>query len=201
MYVIKGRRVNIRKLILQDVYDMQKWGRYDNPLYFNYNFPKLSDDETKLWFKLKMRKKNSKYYVVFNEKNTLIGYLALRNIKKFRKCATLGIVLDSNYINKGYGTEAIQNLLKYFFYELRMKTMLLKVAKYNKRAQRCYEKCGFKKIKEYIQKMEIEDINKYKDIIQQNIEDFYFDKYKNQLYSYVYKMKLDKDEYTSIQTN
>lgn len=50
---------------------------------------------------------------------------------------------DRNYWGKGYGTDAMQLLLRYAFQELNLWRVSLGVFGYNTRAQRSYEKCGF----------------------------------------------------------
>lgn len=45
--------------------------------------------------------------------------------------------------NKGLGTEITQIVLRYAFDELKLHRVDLRVLQYNKRAIKCYEKCGF----------------------------------------------------------
>ena len=66
--------------------------------------------------------------------------------------ATLRITIgDPNAHGKGYGTEAVQLLLKHSFEVMGMKRVLLKVLKSNKRAVRIYEKAGFSVLSENIE--------------------------------------------------
>ena len=51
---IKGERVTIRNLRLEDVFEMRKWGYHDNPLLEDYNFPHMSDKEIRLWYRMKV---------------------------------------------------------------------------------------------------------------------------------------------------
>ena len=201
MEIIKSKRVMIRKLTIEDVFEMVKWGVHTDPLYFDYNFPKLKDEEAKEWFKIKNQSKNKKCFGIFNEEKRIIGYLSIKNITKFTKTSTLGIVLDPKHINKGYGTEAIKIFLEYYFYKLKMKTMYLDVAKFNKRAINCYTKCGFTKIGESKQKLKIQ-VSNFQDIIDKtDMEYFYIDKKKKKLYSYLYKMKISKASYQANRQN
>ena len=72
---IEGKKIIIRPLQLNDVYYMRNWGYHDNPLLGDYNFPILTDDEIKQWYKIKTRSFFNKYFSVFNKKDILIGYL------------------------------------------------------------------------------------------------------------------------------
>ncbi|WP_069650991.1 GNAT family N-acetyltransferase [Caloranaerobacter ferrireducens] len=194
MCLIVGKRVTIRPLVLEDVYAMQDWGKHEEPLFSDYNFPKLKDEEIRQWYKDRTLKKNRKSFGILNENGDTIGYLTIRNIKKFKKQATLGITLDANFVNRGYGTEALNIFLDYFFNELKMKTMCLSVAKFNKRAIRCYEKNGFRKTGEYLKKLDIKTYNvllkeRHSDLI----DGFIFK--KGNLYCCYYKMELSKYDY------
>ncbi|KNF07145.1 acetyltransferase, GNAT family [Gottschalkia purinilytica] len=190
MDVIKGHRVKILPLKLEHVFKMKNWGKYQSLLFEDYNFPDLNDREVKKWFDIKTSEKTSKNFIVINENEIIIGYVAIKNIKKLNKSSTLGITFDYNYINKGYGTDTILAMLDYYFNVMKMRTMYLDVAKHNKRAIRCYEKCGFKKINEYIMEMKNPhiDINS-KEIIELR-DNFIVE--NNQIYEYYYKMKISK---------
>jgi len=56
----------------------------------------------------------------------------------------LGIMIgDKDYWNKGYGTDTVSLLTSYALATLSIERVWLKVLPLNKRAIRCYEKCGF----------------------------------------------------------
>ena len=190
---IIGNRIRIKPIKLDDVYEMKNWGYHKNTLLFDYNLSELTDDELRQWYKYKTRGFNRIYYSVFNEVNILIGYLGIKNIRRILREATLGIVLDPNYVNMGYGTEIILNYLDYFFNNMNMKTMYLEVAKFNKRAIKCYEKSGFTIIDMYLDRFFDQNLN---------LEDPYYLKEKSsfviekgKIYNYIYMMKIDKKTY------
>ncbi|MDP2960140.1 MAG: GNAT family N-acetyltransferase, partial [candidate division Zixibacteria bacterium] len=90
------------------------------------------------------RKKDPKmlYLAIDNLKGELLGFLSLYDINWDDKKAKLGIYLGYEYIDKGYGTEAIKTLLPYYFERIRFRELYLDVASLNRRAIRCYLKCG-----------------------------------------------------------
>ncbi|WP_200905849.1 GNAT family N-acetyltransferase [Caloranaerobacter sp. TR13] len=186
--------MTIRSLELEDVYAMQDWAKHEEPLFSDYNFPKLKDEELRQWYKDRTLKKNRKSFGILNENGYTIGYLTIRKIKKFKKEATLGITLDANFVNQGYGTEALNIFLDYFFNKLKMKTMCLSVAKFNKRAIRCYEKNGFKRIGEYLKKLDIKTYNVLLKERHGDLTDGFVFK-KGKLYCCYYKMELSKNDY------
>ncbi|MGG3889972.1 GNAT family N-acetyltransferase [Metabacillus fastidiosus] len=59
-------------------------------------------------------------------------------------------IFDSSVWGKGLGTEITQLILHYAFKELNLHRVDLRVLEYNKRAIKCYEKCGF--IKEGVER-------------------------------------------------
>lgn len=145
-----GERTIIRELKREDVDRMIKWGKHEEPIFLHYNFPYLNDKERDLWYKIKTQELKKKCYGIEDLDNNLIGYISLRDMKFLKRESELGIVFDPSYIDKGYGTDALWNFLEIYFERLKMKRLILKVAKYNNRAIRCYEKCGFERIDEVL---------------------------------------------------
>ncbi|MHB1457011.1 MAG: GNAT family N-acetyltransferase [Armatimonadota bacterium] len=76
-----------------------------------------------------------------------IGDVDLHGIDTRFYTAKLTILIGcKKYWNSGYGTDTIRTLLKYAFTVQRLRSVYLKVFVFNKRAIRCYEKCGFTEI-------------------------------------------------------
>jgi len=103
----------------------------------------MNRKERDYWFSKKRDSLTRRGFAIFNGNDVLIGYLSLRDINWFRKSSELGIVFDPNYTNKGYGTDALKSFVYYYFKEMKMKQLKLRVAEFNIRAQKCYENCGF----------------------------------------------------------
>ena len=73
-----------------------------------------------------------------------IGNCVCYNIDNLRKEAELGIVIgDREFWGKGYGSDAVETLLRYSFEELGIRRISLHTLEWNIRAQECFEKCGF----------------------------------------------------------
>ena len=79
---IEGKSITIEKLKLEDVYQMRYWGFHKNPLIEDYNFPQMSDDEIKLWYRRKTNTISNKYYSIKNKDGNLIGYMGIKEIKR-----------------------------------------------------------------------------------------------------------------------
>lgn len=61
---IKGRRIIIRDLELENVYEMREWGEHENPLLEDYNFPSMSNREISIWYKMKVNNLSDRKSVV-----------------------------------------------------------------------------------------------------------------------------------------
>ncbi|SHH79745.1 Protein N-acetyltransferase, RimJ/RimL family [Sporanaerobacter acetigenes DSM 13106] len=194
---IKGNRVTILPLRIEDVYLMMNWGKHENPLLEDYNFPYVDEEEIVEWYESKTFGKSKKYFSVYNEYGKLIGYLGIKHIKRLKKEATLGIVFDPNYMNKGYGTEAIKAFLKYFFDDLKMNVLYLEVAGFNKRAIQCYKKCGFEKVSKYLNRYPDQSIDTNNPYFVEEIDSFVFR--HGRIYNYIYKMKIDRKIFTKME--
>ncbi|WMM24676.1 GNAT family protein [Tissierella sp. MB52-C2] len=193
---VKGKRITIRELKLEDVFNMKNWGFHENTLIEDYNFPPMNDKEIKLWYKMKTDRLFNKYYGVLNENNQLIGYMGIKDIKVVRRESTLGIVLDPNNVDKGYGTEILDTFLEYYFTEMKMRKMILEVAEFNKRAYRVYEKIGFLPTGYYLDEFFDSELD---------LTDPYYLEAKSsfvitdkKIYNYIYKMVVDKKRFFKL---
>jgi RimJ/RimL family protein N-acetyltransferase len=78
------------------------------------------------------------------EDDRLIGFISLFVVWKFQGDAWVGIGLgERKDWGKGYGTDAMQIILRYAFGELNLHRVSLGVHAYNPRAIRSYQKSGF----------------------------------------------------------
>ena len=85
------------------------------------------------------------FSIITLDEDKIIGTVGLERINHIHRTATLGVFIgDRNYLSKGYGTEAIRLLLDYGFNYMNLHSVKLEVMSFNKRALKCYKKCGFK---------------------------------------------------------
>ena len=83
-------------------------------------------------------------YVIFNSEGTLIGTVGLHEIDFYHRTARFGIlILRVEDRGRGYGTGAIQTLLKHAFTTLRLNKIYGKVFADNPRNIGLYTKLGF----------------------------------------------------------
>ena len=79
------------------------------------------------------------------EEDRIIGEIGLDGISYARGESYVGVGIgEAEYWGKGYGTDAMNVILRYAFTELNLHRVSLTVFEYNPRAIRSYEKCGFR---------------------------------------------------------
>lgn len=182
-----------RKMQLKDVYAFKKWGAHSDPRFFQYNFIYHNDDDLYAWYKAKQRWIFRKVYGLFIDDYTL-GFVTLKQINWFTKTAELGIAIDPNYVSEGYGTILLHEFLKYVFKSYPIETLTLRVAHFNIRAQKSYEKVGFRKIATC---EEVFEEQAYKEIIMDRYPDLFCLR-EGMLYTTFYKMAIHKNDYFGI---
>jgi len=153
--------LEFRKLTRKDAYEFSKWGKHEDPRFFQYNFPYTHRVEFDAWYFSKQRWITRKVYGLFLE-DYPIGFVTLKHINWFRRSAELGIAIDPNHVSEGFGTVLLKRYLSYVFEHYPLDTMKLRVAHFNHRAQKSYEKIGFKKVKEVVEPFEEQS---FKDLV------------------------------------
>jgi RimJ/RimL family protein N-acetyltransferase len=103
--------------------------------------------EEEEWVKSQKSNKNGEYNFAVEDMEThsYIGGCGINEVNWISRVATVGIMIGGkNYWNKGYGTDAMRVLIKFIFENMNIRKIKLNVFSFNVRAQKCYEKCGFK---------------------------------------------------------
>lgn len=79
-----------------------------------------------------------------DEKKTGIGTIILNNIDMKNGTAEIHVKLAvENNRGKGYGTEAVNTMVKYAFNEMRLNCIYAEILEYNLPSIKLFEKCGF----------------------------------------------------------
>lgn len=190
---LQGEKVVIRPQVSEDWDVMRTWPPFTDPLFSIYNLPaprhrkKTSDEVTehgpvRLW------------YTIENLDGQIIGRISLRDIDD-RRSARLGITIGADWVGQGYGTDALYTFLDYFFGELGFATLYLDVAAPNRRAIRCYEKCGFRRIgEEYRDAGSGASLNFLRDEQYRSIRHLFSRRGRKNLVLF-YEMRLDREDW------
>lgn len=145
---IQGRRVSLRKLKRTDLLEMTKWRSFDDPLLAEANWPQRSLSELNIWFSRFSEDPRRLLCAVIDRSGRIIGSITLRE-RDGRHSARLGITFGADFVDQGFGSEALALFLDYYFGELRYEKLVLDVAGHNQRAIRVYKKLGFNTIGEF----------------------------------------------------
>lgn len=85
------------------------------------------------------------FAIIDKKTDTLIGNGGFSMINHIKQNAEVGLFIgEEDMRNKGYGSEALNLMVKYGFEYLNLNNIMLKVYSFNDRAIKCYKKCGFK---------------------------------------------------------
>lgn len=186
---LKGENIYLKPLDYQDALKIRQWGSHENKLFIDYNLSDLTETQIHFWYSTKKKNFRKSYFAIYNNEDRMIGYMGVKDINLFKKESFLGIVLDPNFLEMGYGTESIRVFLRYYFYEMKMKKILLDVNAFNTRAIRAYEKLGFLYITEYLGEFENQEID-FKDPYYEPYEK-YFTYHRGVLLSQIHIMEMD----------
>ena len=143
---LQGENVYLGPVSKENIPKIVKWMNDMDVLKFISQISFSHTDETVQDYIEKCRKSPTKhYYGIFLNDGELIGGTDLTHIDSINRTASLGIIIgEKQHWSKGYGTEAIKLLVDYAFNVLNINNVMLEVVDFNARAQRCYEKVGFK---------------------------------------------------------
>ena len=143
--LLKGSRVTIRPLNRADLSAMAAWRPFDDPLLADANWLQRAPDGLNRWYTRSREDPRRLLFALLDGSERTVGLLTLREVDGLCS-ARLGITLGADFVNQGYGTEALVLFLDHFFGELGFEKMLLDVAAHNERAICVYKKLGFKTV-------------------------------------------------------
>ena len=128
----------------------------------------------------KQRQERKAFFFAIETKidNKLIGGASLFDIGLTSRSATAGIAIHNPKCwNKGYGQETMNLLLSFAFKNLNLNRVELHTFDFNKRAQKCYLKVGFKEVGKR-RKASYIDGDYHDDIIMDILKDEWLIKYE-----------------------
>ncbi len=151
MVELRGGRVILRDKRIEDAEQDYIWrsdpelARLDAafPLTMSYDrFLKLAQDQ------MRYPTPGSHHFATETLDGKFIGNCMYYDLDSVKMQAELGIVIgDRDYWSNAYGYDAVTTLLDYVFNEKKLKRVYLHTLEWNKRAQGCFAKCGFKPVR------------------------------------------------------
>jgi diamine N-acetyltransferase len=146
--LITGDRIRFRAPEKQDLPEFVRWLNDPEVRAGISMYLPMSLAEEEKWFQSILEKPQDERPLCIECKDgegwKLIGNCGFFSIKAISRSAEFGIMIgERSYWNKGYGTEAVELLLKHGFSSLNLHRIYLRVFETNLRAVRAYEKAGF----------------------------------------------------------
>jgi RimJ/RimL family protein N-acetyltransferase len=148
--VVYGDRVVLRRMLRADVDDMARWPPFEDRDLQWANLRLSTERERDGYYEFGRSTQTRERFTVFLADGSVIGTISLRNLDWVAREGTLGIILRADEVGRGYGRDAIRSLLAYAFEVMHLERVILDVAEGNVRAQRCYERVGFRRTGQHI---------------------------------------------------
>jgi len=151
--MLEGKRVRLRSFELSDLDEIMKhWNNMElrNLLGSVDRGPASRNDEEE-WIRNTWKQRQERKVFTFAIEtivdNKLIGGTGLFDIDWTSRSAMTGIsIYNPKYWGKGYGQESMNLILGFAFRNLNLNRVELETFDFNKRAQKCYLKVGFKDV-------------------------------------------------------
>ena len=144
---LQSERLKLRPLKKSDSDLLYQWIKDRDLLIYNASYYPVSESDHQLWLEKMMTKRSDLVIFVIEllDKQKAIGSCQLFNINWVHRNAELQIRIgDTEYLGKGYGSEAVSMLAQFGFNDLNLHRIYLQVFASNQRAINAYNKCGFK---------------------------------------------------------
>jgi len=173
---ISGERVYLSPLNIEDVELYAKWLNDPGVMtnigggLYNNNIIACKD-----WFENKMKSDRSALFAIVKHDGDIpIGYFEFMEVEHVHRTAIFCMFIgEEEHRNSGLGTEALKLAVGFGFDVLNLNNIELKVYDFNERAQKSYQKIGFK---EYGRRRQAYYLNgKYHDVVCMDIirEEYY----------------------------
>jgi RimJ/RimL family protein N-acetyltransferase len=143
---LSGQLVELTPVTLEN--DLPLWEKWDHDSEYQRQLNLsparcVSSVSMKKWFE-KEPSEAALFSIRERQEGKVIGFVELDGYEWSARTAWVGIAIgEAEYRGKGYGTEAMNLLLKFAFRALNLHRVNLNVFDFNKRAIRSYEKSGF----------------------------------------------------------
>ena len=152
--ILRGRKVILRSyedgFTDDELARIYRWSRDEEVLRWSGGSPTpLTFEEFKERFKRERLRPDPRreIFAIFTPEGELIGRVGCFAIDRKEGQAELGIVIgEKDYWGQGYGSDAVITFLQHIFETEGLQRVYLFTFTHNLRAQRCFAKCGFKRM-------------------------------------------------------
>lgn len=145
--LLEGDLVRLRALEDGDVPDLVRWWRDPEWAVLQQIIVRPRPEEPVVelirgWSKSE-RSGEVGFSVVDRTSGTLVGHVTLVGALLPVRAAKLAVMIGSEHVDKGYGTDAVRLLTSYGFREMGLNRIELQVHAFNERARAVYAKVGY----------------------------------------------------------
>jgi RimJ/RimL family protein N-acetyltransferase len=141
---MKGERLCLAPVRNKDLPQLWKWINDRDQVLFNAAYRPVAESQHRTWFEAVAKRSDMVLFGIALKTGKLIGTCQLHSISPVHRSAELQIRIgEVHQRGRGYGTEAVQLLLRFGFEDLNLNRIYLHVFSDNVAALRTYEKCGF----------------------------------------------------------
>ncbi|MHB7935741.1 GNAT family N-acetyltransferase [Staphylococcus haemolyticus] len=138
-------QINLRALKKSDSNLILNWMKNEKLRYLIGTVYPITELEHENWFQNRMLEKDNRMFVIDLDNKKSIGIVGFKNLDWVNRNSELFIYIgDEEYWGKGYGTQALELIIKFAFNNLNLHMLYLEVFSYNKNATKTYERLGFK---------------------------------------------------------
>ncbi len=142
-----GKKVRLRRKCMEDAVNDYAWRQDAELCKLDATYPFTGSFEyfLKLYTDQQIYPLSSCTFAIDTMEGKHIGNCSYYSIDSVLKEAEMGIMIgDKGYWDRGYGQDALFTSLDYILTHTNLKRIYLKTLTWNTRAQKCFEKCGFK---------------------------------------------------------
>lgn len=145
--MLEGSRVTLAPLRPEDSVPMFEWINDRELVLLSSSFEPVAEEDHRRWFERIQSDPGVEIFAIrLREDDSLVGSCQLRGIDRERGRCELQIRIgDRRAWGRGYGTEAVELLVRHGFEDLALRRIELEVFATNKQAIGAYEKAGFRR--------------------------------------------------------
>jgi RimJ/RimL family protein N-acetyltransferase len=143
---LENQNIYLRPLVDEDLPRWTSWfNSSKTTLYMNKGyFPTLEDGQLKRLESLNFDKNNIQLAIVTKEDDELIGIIGMHKIDWVHRHADISIVIGNiNQIGKGYGSQAIEIIVRHAFLKLNLRKLTSGMWANNKASEKIFLANGF----------------------------------------------------------
>lgn len=144
--MLTGEKVRLWALEREDLIKFYIWTNDPNVVYLAglHPLPK-SFAEINLWHDAAFRNPMQRTFAIKTGDGNHIGMVEVVDIDlRIRRCEIGVFIGDGNYIDKGFGHDAVDVILNFIFKQLNINKVAVRVLEYNTKAKEFFKKIGFK---------------------------------------------------------